>query len=131
MALLYDGQPPTAHAEGGKVSAIGPKPSDVRRTRHGHFDRLLRDAACAVLLWRGDPLPKTHASLIGRFGLTVRDFGSEGREAGAALHEAFLRRTRGDYDVDVSFRRSDAIAARERAIKFVDYCRGLLRKRPR
>jgi hypothetical protein len=61
MALLYDGQPPTAHAEGGKVSAIGPKPSDVRRTGHGHF----------------------------------------------------------------------AIAARERAIKFVDYCRGLLRKRPR
>jgi uncharacterized protein (UPF0332 family) len=91
----------------------------------------MHHAACAVLLWRGDPLPKTHASLIGRFGLTVRDFGPEGREAGAALHEAFLRRTRGDYDVDVSFGRSDAIAARERAIKFVDYCRGLLRKRPR
>ena len=91
----------------------------------------MHHAACAVLLWRGDPLPKTHASLISRFGLTVRDFGPEGREAGAALHEAFLRRTRGDYDVDVSFGRSDAIAARERAIKFVDYCRGLLRKRPR
>jgi hypothetical protein len=30
-----------------------------------------------------------------------------------------------------AFGRSDAIAARERAIKFVDYCRGLLRKRPR
>ena len=37
----------------------------------------MHHAACAVLLWKGEPLPKTHASLIGRFGLAVRDLGDE------------------------------------------------------
>lgn len=89
----------------------------------------MHHAACAVLLWQGEALPKTHASLIGRFGLAVRDLGTEGREAGASLHEAFLRRTKGDYDVDVSFGRNDALAARDRAVTFIDYCRSLQRKR--
>lgn len=51
-------------------------------------------AACAVLLWHGEALPKTHSSLIGRFGSTVRDLGLDGREAGASLHQAFIRRAK-------------------------------------
>jgi hypothetical protein len=61
----------------------------------------------------------------------LADLGPEGREAGAALHEAFLRRTKGDYDAEVLLGRNDAIAARDRAVAFVDFCRKLQRKRAR
>jgi uncharacterized protein (UPF0332 family) len=88
-------------------------------------------AACAVLLWHGEPLPKTHSSLIGRFGLAVRDVGPNGREAGASLHEAFARRAKGDYAVEIRLGRTDALAARDSAHAFVNYCRSLQRKRPR
>jgi uncharacterized protein (UPF0332 family) len=88
----------------------------------------MHHAACAVLLWRGEKLPKTHASLIGRFGLVVRDLGEDGREAGASLHDAFARRTRGDYDAAALFDRNYALAARDQATRFVGYCRSLLRK---
>lgn len=88
----------------------------------------MHHAACAVLLWKGETLPKTHASLIGRFGLTVRDLGDEGRAAGASLHDAFARRTRGDYDAAASFDRNYALSARDQAARFVEYCRSLVRK---
>jgi uncharacterized protein (UPF0332 family) len=88
----------------------------------------MHHAACAVLLWHGEKLPKTHASLIGQFGLIVRDLGADGREAGASLHDAFARRIKGDYDAAPSFDRSHALAARDQAIRFVAYCRSLQRK---
>ena len=88
-------------------------------------------AACAVLLWHGESLPKTHSSLIGRFGLAVRDLGLDGREAGASLHQAFIRRATGDYAVEIRLGRADALAARDSARTFVDYCRSLQRKRSR
>ncbi|MBM3650270.1 MAG: HEPN domain-containing protein [Alphaproteobacteria bacterium] len=91
----------------------------------------MHHAACAVLLSKGQPLPKTHASLISRFGLTVRDLGPESREAGTLPDRAFHRRTKGDYDVDVAFTRNDVLAARDEAIKFVDHCRTLLPKQRR
>ncbi|HKH68339.1 MAG TPA: HEPN domain-containing protein [Reyranella sp.] len=90
----------------------------------------MHHAACAVLLWRGEKLPKTHASLIGRFGLIVRDLGEDGREAGASLHDAFARRTKGDYDAAASFDRGYALAARDQAARFIAYWRSLLRKGP-
>ncbi|HZB56410.1 MAG TPA: HEPN domain-containing protein [Reyranella sp.] len=88
-------------------------------------------AACAVLLWRGESPPKTHSSLIGRFGLAVRDLGIEGRQAGAALNAASDRRATGDYAVSVQLGRADAITARDQARVFVDYCRSLQRKQRR
>jgi uncharacterized protein (UPF0332 family) len=103
--------------------------SDVPETVVSSAYYAMHHAACAVLLKQGEPLPKTHASLIERFGLIVRDLGPDGREAGAALHEAFLRRTKGDYDAEVLLGRNDAIAARDRAVSFVDFCRKLQRKR--
>src|SRR5262245_32806094 len=87
-------------------------------------------AACAALLWHGETVPKTHSSLIGRFGLTVRDMGPEGRQAGAALHDAFDRRATGDYTAAVQLGRADAIAARDQARAFVAYCRRLQRRAP-
>jgi uncharacterized protein (UPF0332 family) len=85
-------------------------------------------AACAVLLHKGEKLPKTHSSLIGRFGLTVRDLGAEGREAGAALHTAFSRRFTADYTVAVQLSREDALKARNDAHAFINYCRTLQRQ---
>ncbi|MPZ34049.1 MAG: HEPN domain-containing protein [Rhodospirillales bacterium] len=90
----------------------------------------MHHAACAVLLHHGKSLPKTHSSLIGLFGLVVRDLGPEGREAGAALHNAFETRSTGDYSAAVRLTRADAIAAREAAQSFVAYCRTLQRKSP-
>jgi uncharacterized protein (UPF0332 family) len=91
----------------------------------------MHHAACAVLLSHGEPLPKTHSSLIGRFGLAVRDLGPEARQAGKALHDAFDRRATGDYGVAVQLTRADAMAARDQARAFVGYCRSLLRKTSR
>jgi uncharacterized protein (UPF0332 family) len=88
-------------------------------------------AACAVLLWRGELPPKTHSQLIGRFGLAVRDNGPDGHTAGKSLNEASVRRSKGDYAADVRLQRADAIAARDSARVFVNYCRTLQRKRPR
>ena len=88
----------------------------------------MHHAACAVLLHRGKTLPKTHSSLIGLFGLIVRDLGPESREAGAALHNAFETRSTGDYSAAVRLNRADAIAARDAAQSFVAYCRALQRK---
>lgn len=89
----------------------------------------MHHAACAVLLHRGQTLPKTHSSLIGRFGLIVRDLGPEGRTAGAALHKAFEVRATGDYSADIRLDRADAVAARDAAQSFVAYCRSLQRQR--
>jgi uncharacterized protein (UPF0332 family) len=85
-------------------------------------------AACAVLLHKGERLPKTHSSPIGRFGLAVRELGSDGREAGAALHTAFNRRFTADYTVAVQLGREDALKARNDAHAFISYCRKLQRQ---
>ena len=59
-------------------------------------------AACAIVLQRQGRLPKTHTSLIGQFGLIVRDLDAEGREFGAALNDAFDRRSKADYSASSS-----------------------------
>jgi uncharacterized protein (UPF0332 family) len=46
----------------------------------------MHHAACAVLLHRGKTLPKTHSSLIGLFGLIVRDLGPERPEPLCTTH---------------------------------------------
>jgi uncharacterized protein (UPF0332 family) len=88
----------------------------------------MHHAACAVLLHHGETLPKTHSSLIGQFGLIVSDLGPEGRQAGAALHEAFELRSTGDYSAAIRLGRADAVAARDGARRFIAYCRTLQKK---
>lgn len=102
--------------------------SDLPETVASTAYYAMHHAACAVLLHRGETLPKTHSSLIGQFGLVVRDLGPEGRTAGAALHEAFELRSTGDYSADIRLSRADAVAARDAAQNFVAYCRALQRK---
>jgi len=82
-------------------------------------------AACAVVLQRHGRLPKTHASLIGQFGLIVRDLDLEDRSSGTALNEAFDRRSIADYSVVIQLTRNQAMEARDQARAFIDYCRTL------
>jgi uncharacterized protein (UPF0332 family) len=86
-------------------------------------------AACAVVLEQEGRLPKTHSSLIGRFGLIVRDRGIKDREFGARLHDAFELRAVGDYEIEAHIGRIDALASRDKAREFISYCRRLLRDR--
>jgi uncharacterized protein (UPF0332 family) len=85
-------------------------------------------AACAVILQHEHRLPKTHSSLIGQFGLLVRDRGAEDREFGSMLHEAFNLRFVGDYSIEEEIGRTDATAARDQAPAFIAYCRKLQRE---
>jgi len=111
-----------------KNRAVSDEPEAVTSTAY----YAMHHAACAVLLHYGKTLPKTHSSLIGLFGLVVRDRGPEGRTAGAALHNAFETRSTGDYSAAVRLSRADAISAHDAAVGFVAYCRTLQKKsRPR
>jgi uncharacterized protein (UPF0332 family) len=65
--------------------------------------------------------------LIGQFGLIVRDLDAEGREFGAALNDAFDRRSTADYSVVIQLTRAEATIARDRARAFIAYCRKLQR----
>ena len=84
-------------------------------------------ATCAIVLQRQGRLPKTHASLIGQFGLIVRDLDADGRAFGAALNEAFDRRSTADYSIVIQLTRAEAMKARDKARDFIGYCRKLQR----
>jgi uncharacterized protein (UPF0332 family) len=88
-------------------------------------------AACAVVLQHQHRLPKTHSSLIGQFGLLVRDRGAEDREFGSMLHEAFNLRFVGDYSIEEEIGRTNATDARDHARAFIAYCRKLKREAKR
>lgn len=85
-------------------------------------------AACAVVLQQQGRLPKTHTSLIGQFGLIVRDLDAEGRLCGTALNEAFDRRSTADYSIVIQLSRTDAMNARDAARTFIAYCQKLQRR---
>jgi hypothetical protein len=55
--------------------------------------------------------------------------GVEGREFGAKLHDASELRAVGDYEIEARVGRVDALASRDDARAFIDYCRKLLRDR--
>ena len=81
-------------------------------------------AACAIVLQQQGRLPKTHTSLIGQFGLIVRDLDAEGREFGAALNDAFESRVRQPTTrSSSSSTRAEAMKASDKAREFIGYCR--------
>jgi uncharacterized protein (UPF0332 family) len=55
-------------------------------------------AATAVLLSRDGSYPKTHANLVGQFGLVVRDLDQAAKQHGRAFREAYELRLLADYD---------------------------------
>ena len=56
------------------------------------------NAATAVFLERNNAYPKTHGSIVGQFGLLVKDMPGMARDHGRALRESFELRLLADYD---------------------------------
>jgi uncharacterized protein (UPF0332 family) len=79
-------------------------------------------AAVAVLESRGIEPPKTHRGLVSGFGELVRDIDDEARSVGRLLARGLDRRLVSDYSVLEILTRDEAREARDRAVRFVDWC---------
>lgn len=78
-------------------------------------------AARAVLLRQGSA-PKTHASVVGQFGLLAKARGLEWKNAGRDLREVEDRRIRADYRLGLTITAEDARDALTKAQAFLDLC---------
>jgi uncharacterized protein (UPF0332 family) len=79
-------------------------------------------AARAVLLRATGSAPKKHASVIGQFGLLVRERSAKLREAGHNLREVERNRIIVDYDDVRTISEKDARDALSMAVAFLDLC---------
>lgn len=74
---------------------------DARKGPEGvahHAYYAMYNAATAVFLERNNAYPKTHGSIVGQFGLLVKDMPGMARDHGRALRESFELRLLADYD---------------------------------
>ena len=79
-------------------------------------------AARAALLRQGGPAPKKHASVVGQFGLFVKDQGLESRRAGENIRDIQDRRIRADYKEEARMSAEDAQDPLRKARAFLDLC---------
>jgi uncharacterized protein (UPF0332 family) len=96
--------------------------SDPEGVAH-HAYYAMYNAATAVLLAREGEYPKTHGSLVGRFGLLVKDLPGKARDHGRALREAYELRLLADYDAGASGlgdRARSSLAASKSFIRFAE-----------
>jgi uncharacterized protein (UPF0332 family) len=94
-----------------------------------HAYYAMYNAATAVLLERQGTYPKTHSSIVGQFGLLVRDMPDKAREHGRALRESFELRLLADYDADATGLAERARASLAAAASFVAFATSLIDKR--
>jgi uncharacterized protein (UPF0332 family) len=74
---------------------------DPRKDPEGvahHAYYAMYNAATAVFLDRQGGYPKTHGTIVGQFGLLVKDMPGKARDHGRAFREAFELRLLADYD---------------------------------
>ena len=95
-----------------------------------HAYYAMYNAAAAVLLARQGTIPKTHGSIVGQFGLLVKDMPGKARDHGRALREGFELRLLADYDAGATGLAERAITSLDAAGSFVTFAATLLRKRP-
>ena len=89
-------------------------------------------AATAVLLERQGTYPKKHSSIVGQFGLLVKEMPDKAREQGRALRESFELRLLADYDAGATGLAERARASLAAAASFVAFATSLIDKpRPR
>lgn len=74
-----------------------PKKDPEGVAHHAYY--AMYNAATAVFLARQGAYPKTHGTIVGQFGLVVKDMPGKARDHGRALREAFELRLLADYDV--------------------------------
>jgi uncharacterized protein (UPF0332 family) len=79
-------------------------------------------AAVATLEARGIEPPRTHRGLVARFGELVKGLDDEAREMGRLLARGLDRRLISDYSVSEVLAPDEAREARDRAVRFVDWC---------
>jgi uncharacterized protein (UPF0332 family) len=85
------------------------------------------NAATAVLLARQGAIPKTHGSMVGQFGLLVKDMPGRARDHGRALREGFELRLLADYDAGATGLAERAKSSLEAAASFVAFAAALIR----
>jgi uncharacterized protein (UPF0332 family) len=92
-----------------------------------HAYYAMYNAATAVLLTQQGTIPKTHASIVGQFGLLVRDMPGKGRDHGRALREGFELRLLADYDAGATGLAERARTSLKAAASFVAFATALIR----
>lgn len=95
-----------------------------------HAYYAMYNATTAVLLDRDGEYPKTHGTLVGRFGLLVKDLPGKARDHGRALREAYELRLLADYDAGATGLAERARASLEAAKAFIKFAAALIAKRP-
>jgi uncharacterized protein (UPF0332 family) len=91
-----------------------------------HAYYAMYNAATAVLLARDGEYPKTHAALVSRFGLIVKDMPETARGHGRALREAYELRLLADYDAGASGLADRARASLATAGMFIKFSQSLI-----
>lgn len=86
-------------------------------------------AATAVLLSHEGQYPKTHAALVSRFGLFVKDLSGTARDQGRALRQAYELRLLADYDAGAKGLAHRAIASLAAAASFISFAQSLIKRR--
>lgn len=86
-------------------------------------------AAIAVFLSREGQYPKTHAALVGHFGLLVKDMPGTARSQGRALREAYELRLLADYDAGATGLADRAAASLAAATVFIKFTQSLIKRR--
>ncbi len=88
------------------------------------------NATTAIFLDRDGAYPKTHASIVGQFGMLVKEMPSEARDHGRALRQAYELRLLADYDAGATGLADRARSSLEAAAAFVKFAASLIGKRP-
>jgi uncharacterized protein (UPF0332 family) len=87
------------------------------------------NAATAVFLERNNAYPKTHGSIVGQFGLLVKDMPGMARDHGRALRESFELRLLADYDAGATGLAERAEASLAAAASFIAFAASLIDSR--
>lgn len=102
---------------------------DVRKDPEGvahHAYYAMYNAATAVFLERDNAYAKTHGSIVGQFGLLVKDMPGKARDHGRALRESFELRLLADYDAGATGLAERAEASLAAAASFITFAASLI-----
>lgn len=102
--------------------------TDAEGVAH-HAYYAMYHAATAVLLAREGDYPKTHAALVSRFGLLVKDLSVAARDQGRALRQAYELRLLADYDAGAKDLAERATASLAAATLFIKFAQSLIKRR--
>jgi uncharacterized protein (UPF0332 family) len=92
-----------------------------RATVHAAYYAMFH-AARAVLLRTEGTAPKKHASVVGQFGLVVKERGQPLRQAGSELNKVEAFRIKADYSDEEVVTPEEALQSLQMARRFLELC---------